>query len=469
MPPPPDPAPPPSPPSRGGRDARLPAGTRRVLHLDVDAFLASVECAVHPELAGKPLVIGGLPTERNLVMSSSYEARAYGVRPGLLLAEAKRRCPHAIFRRGDAQAANRLRDELTWILMRYSPRVEVASIDDFFVDLTGTARLLGPAFQVAEEIRRVAREEVRLPLTIGVATNPTMARIAGKLAKPGGIAEVLPGCEEAFLTDLPVEHLPGVGHATRALLERFRVRTVGHLRAVSREVLFASFGRGGLALYERARGVDPEPVEPTWIARADGVLERRAPRSIRRDSTFEPEEADRAQVEAMLAYLVERAAHKLRTLGLTAATIEVHVRYVDSRPPSLRRAREADRTGRGTGEPRRARRTLEGGSDSTDELWRVARELYRSLPRRRALTKRVGLELSKLQRRDGWQRHLFSDPADEHADARADRQRRLDEVLDDLRARHGFGGLLRGSSLPLAATHEWGEDGFRLRTPSLNQ
>jgi len=456
----------------GQTNAARYSGIRRILHLDVDAFLASVESAVHPELAGKPLVIGGLPTDRNIVMSSSYEARAFGVRPGLLLSEAKRRCPHAIFRRGDAQAANRLRDEVTRTLMRYSPTVEVASIDDFFVDLTGTERLLGPALEVAAEIRGVVRDEVRLPLTIGVGTNITIARLAGKLAKPGAVAEIRPGYEAAFLSDLPVEHLPGVGHKTRALLERFRIRTVGELRAVSREVLFASFGHGGLVLFERARGIDPDPVEPTWIAREDGVLERRAPRSIRRDSTFEPEEGDRAQVEAMLAYLVERAAYKLRQLALVAGTIEVHVRYVDTRPPSVRRAQEADRTGRNESEPRRARRTLDLGTDSTDELWRIARDLLRSLPRRRALTKRIGLELTKLGRRVGWQQNLFSDPGDEHASAgtsHADRQRQLDTVLDDLRARHGFGGMLRGSSLPLSQTHEWGDDGFRLRTPSLNQ
>lgn len=449
-----------------------PGGGRRVLHLDVDAFLASVECAVHPELAGKPLVIGGLPTERNLVMSSSYEARAFGVRPGMLLAEAQRRCPQAIFRRGDAQAANRLREEITRVLMRYSPRVEVASIDDFFVDLAGTERLLGPAFGVAEEVRGVVRREVNLPLTIGIGANKIVARLAGKLAKPGGVAEILPGYEEAFLTGLPVEHLPGVGHKTRALLERFAIRTVGELRKVSREVLFASFGRLGLVLHERARGIDQSPVEPTWIARPDGTLERRAPRSIRRDSTFEPEEGDRAQVEAMLAYLVERATHRLRSLGLVAGTIEVHVRYVDTRSPSMRRAREAQRTGKHESEPRRARRTLERATDSTDELWRTARDLLRSLPRRRALTKRIGLELTKLGRQAGWQQHLFSDPGDEQGAAgtsHADRQRRLDTLLDELRARHGFGGMLRGSSLPLAETHEWGDDGFRLRTPSLNQ
>jgi DNA polymerase-4 len=458
------------------RDLLLPPGTRRILHLDVDAFLASVEVALHPELAGRPLVIGGLPHERNLVMTSSYEARAFGVRPGMSLAEAHRRCPHAVFRRGDSQAANRLREEMARVVMRYSPAVQIASIDDLLVDLTGTARLLGPAFDVAVRLRREIREEVRLPVTIGVATSVSLARVAGKLAKPGGVAEIWPGHEEAFLRGLPVEQLPGVGHRTGRLLERFAIRTVGDLSRVSREVLFATFGRLGLVLHDRARGIDPEPVEPTWIAGPDGALRRRPPATIRRDSTFEPEEGSRARVEAMLAYLVDRAMDRLRGHGLAVRTVRVHLVHVDTRPPSLRRARGAAGGDDGPEEPRgraEARRTLDAATDSTDRVWETARSLLRSFPRRRALVKRVGLELSNLRSRDGWQAELFSDPGGDRGPgaggSRADRQRRLDDAVDALRGRFGFGRVLRGSSLPLSETHELGPDGYRLRTPSLNQ
>jgi DNA polymerase-4 len=234
-------------------DLHLPAPTRRILHLDVDAFLASVEQAVHPELAGLPVVIGGMPHERNLVMSCSYPARAHGIKPGMLLPEAHRRCPQAIFRRGDSQAAKRLREGVAHILMRTTPLVEVASIDDFFADLTGTARAQGAAFTVAEQVRNWIRTELSLPVTIGIGTNRTMARLAGKLAKPGGIAEILPGHELAFLSGLPLEHLPGAGHQIGRMLERFGITRAGELLLVPREVLFASFGSLGLTLHERAR------------------------------------------------------------------------------------------------------------------------------------------------------------------------------------------------------------------------
>lgn len=458
------------------RDQHLPARTRRILHLDVDAFLASVECAVHPELRGQPLVIGGMPNERNLVMTSSYEARAFGVHPGMSLREAHRLCPQAIFRRGDSQAANRLREQMAQVVMRYSPQVQVTSIDDLLVDLTGTGRLFGSAFDVGVRLREEIWNEVQLPVTIGISTNITLSRLAGKLAKPRGVAEIWPGYEETFLFGMPVEQLPGVGHRTRRLLERFAIRTVGDLRRVSREVLFASFGRLGLVLHDRARGIDPEVVEPTWFADKDGHLHRRVPKTIRRDSTFEPEEGSRRRIEAMLAYLVDRAVFKLRGFGLHVATLEVHLRYVDTRPPSLRRARKESGEGSSESATRRVRRTLDAPSDSTDHLWNLARAMLRSLPRRRALVKRVGVELSNFSSASGWQGTLFSDPESDRRPeeggangSRADRQRRLDGAIDELRERFGFGRLLRGSSAPLAKTHELGPDGFRLRTPSLNQ
>jgi DNA polymerase-4 len=450
---------------------------RRILHLDVDAFLASVEQALHPELAGRPVVVGGMPNERNLIMSCSYEARAFGLRPGMRLAEAARRCPDAVFRRGDSQAANRLREQTALLLMGTSPIVEVASIDDFFVDLTGCERRLrdeGGAFATAERLRTEIRREVGLPVTVGIGTSRMLARLAGKLAKPGGVGEILPGYEADFLAALPVRELPGVGHSIGAALERFAIRTVRDLRCVSREVLFASFGRPGLLVHERARGIDSEPVEATYVEDSGGALRMRIPATIRRDSTFEPEEGRREIALAMLSYVVERAAARLRFHGANASSIEVRVRYVDTRT-------RIDSPGpAGASAPvLECRQPLPTPTDSTDELWQHARALFHAIPRRRALFKRVGLTLFGLRARPGWQGRLFSDPIGDRPGhpgsghhgpgSRADRQRTLDRALDALRAKHGFGRLLRGTSLPLAKTHELGPDGFRLRTPSLNQ
>ena len=467
----------------------LRARTPRILHLDIDAFLASVEQALHPELLGLPVVVGGMPEERNLVMSCSYPARAFGVRPGMLLSEAARRCPQAIFRRGDSGAANAMRERTAAILLRFTPAVEVASIDDFFADLSGSARLLGAACDVAARIRQAIRAELLLPVTIGIATSKSLARVAGKIAKPGGIAEIFPGCETAFLRAMPLEHLPGAGKATGRMLERFGIKTCGELALVSREVLYASFGTAGLVLHERARGLDREPVEPTYVVGADGGLRPRIPRTIRRDSTFEPEEGRRGIIEAMLAYVVERAAHRLRSHGAVARAIAVRIVYVDTRLPRDRAPRSESRSGsEGRSEGERAeedggwgeasaaekRERLDPPSDSTDAIWKRARALLRELPRRRALVKTVGVALVDLAPRAGWQNHLYGEPGSEGESGRVpasreDRHRRLDSAVDLLRAKHGFGRVLRGASFPLAATHPLGPDGFRLRTPSLNQ
>jgi DNA polymerase-4 len=464
------------------------AACRRILHLDVDAFLASVEQAVHPELAGKPVVVGGLPSERNLVMSCSYEARAFGVRPGMLLAEAARRCPRAIFRRGDSQAAGKLREGVARILLRFTPRVEIASIDDFFADLGGTEPLHGDAFAVAENVRALVRHELALPVTIGIATNRTLARIAGKLAKPGGVAEILPGMEQRFLALLPVAHLPGAGHKIGRALQRYAIRTCGELALVPREILYTSFGRAGLVLHERARGIDAEPVESSIVEDERGALVLRAPLSIRRDSTFEPEEGRRELVEAMLGYLVERAAHRLRGFARCANSLAVRVAYVDTRAPSLRRVEPS--------EPAEfEKRAHLEPTDSTDELLRRALGLLRELPRRRALVKRVGLTLEGFTPRGGWQLQLFDEqpspprfstihppgektsppefstqaPEAEPRESRADRLHRLERTVDQLREKHGFGRVLRATSLLLTDQYPLGKDGLRLRTPSLNQ
>jgi DNA polymerase-4 len=394
----------------------------------------------------------------------------------MLSAQAARLCPRAIFRDGDSRAANAKRIEIVHVLLGFTPTVEVSSIDDFFVDLGGTLRLHGSAFDAAECMRSRVLQETRMPVSVGIATNKTMARLAGKLAKPGGVAEIMPGAERAILAHLPVRHLPGVGRSIGRRLEEFHVRTAGELALLSREVLFACFGRPGLVAHARACGIDEEPVEVTHALSLEGELRERAPRSIRRDGTFEPEEGRREQVLAMLAYLVERACARLRGAGSLARTLEVRVEYVDTRPASARRAGSSG----SSAEVRwpRQRRSLSEASDTTDELWRHARELFLALPRKRALVKRVGLTLSALEPAVGWQGHLFSDPATDRPGgeclggargSRGDRERRLDQAVDALRAQVGFGRLLRGSSLALRETHELGREGFRLRTPSLNQ
>ncbi len=441
------------------RDERLPPRTRRILHLDVDAFLASVEQALHPELRGRPVVVGGSPTSRNLVMSCSYAARRRGVRPGMFASQAARHCPEAVFVPGDSKAANQKREDIVRLLFEVSPRIQVTSIDDILVDLTGSTRLLGSAFDVAERLRCRIWDQTHMPVTIGVGTGPILARLAGKLGKPGGVAEILPGHERAFLARLPVGHLPGVGHKIGQALERFAIRTVGELALVSREVLFASFGPIGLTLYARAQGQDNDPIHTSHRLNSADELVARAPRSIRRDSTFEPEESRGDRVQAMLLYLVERASARLREHHLRAASMEVRLSYVDTRPPHVRARAGASNSEAPSPWLHKRKRLPQPGSGA-EALGQHALFLLAGIPKRRTLVKRVGVTLLTLSPEREIQGELFGSH---------ERDNCLEDALDSLRTRHGFGSILRGSSLLLSDEFPTGPDGLRLRTPSLNQ
>ncbi|HET6201298.1 MAG TPA: DNA polymerase IV [Planctomycetota bacterium] len=407
-----------------------PLPPRRIAHVDIDAFLASVEVARARHLRGRPVIVGGLPHERNLVMSCSYEARARGVRPGMGLWEAAARCPDGAFLKGSAEAATAARERVRAILERWTPLVEVASIDDFFADLTGTERLHGSALRAAEGMARAIRAETSLSVTIGIGGERTSAKVAGDLAKPGGIAEVFPGAERAFLAPLPVRDLPGVGPAVGRFLDRANLRTIGELAAAGEALLEATFGAHGRTLWRRARGEDPAPVEAG-----------RRPREIARETTFERETADREEIEGMLFYLAERAAARLRALGCSARIVAAKVRFAG-----------------GTEEEREA--ALPAPTDGTAAIAGAALALARRPLRRSVLVRLVGVSLSGLAPRGPLTFDLFDEGG---------RAFRLDRAVDRVRARHGFGALLRGPSIGLLGRCPRGQGGFVLRTPSLAQ
>jgi len=410
-------------------DILFPA-VRRIAHVDIDAFLASVERVLDPGLRGKPVIVGGLRGERNLVMSCSYEARAKGVSPGMGLWEAERRCPEGIFRRGDAAAASVVRERVRSILEGWTPLVEVASIDDFFADVTGTERLAGPPRDAAERIREEIRRALGVSVTIGIASDRTTAKVAGDLAKPGGIAEIFPGKERSFLAPLAVRDLPGVGPAIERFLERANVRTIGDLARVGEDLLAATFGAAGRTLARRARGEDLDPVQV-----------RALPRSISRETTFERETADREEIEGMIFYLVERAASRLRALGAAARTVAAKVRFAD-----------------GAGDEGSV--SLPRPADGTPTLAAAALALARRRSRRRVLVRLVGVRLEGIVPCPLPSFDLFDEEGRAH---------RLERGLDRVRGKWGFGAVVRGRSQGLLETCPRGREGFVLRTPSLTQ
>ena len=406
---------------------------RSIIHADIDAFLASVEQVRDPSLRGRPVVVGGERGERGIVLSSSYEARRHGVRPGLTLGVAERMLPEAVFLRGDAQVAGRL-SEKTWaICRRYTPLVMATSIDDCYLDVTGSERLFGPARDIARRIRKEVAAEVGFRLSMGIGGNRTAARVATVFAKPGGVVEVPRDGTAEFLAPLPVRRLPGVGHRTEGALLRYNVKTIGALARIPRRLLERLFGEaaGGL-ISDRASGRDEEPVVPS-----------RPPRSVSRETSFDPETADREVIDGMLFYLLERAAAALRAEGQQARTVEVKIRYVD-----------------GPGEVRR--KTLPFPSDQERELHPVARALLCAIFTRRVRLKLIGVALEGLVTKETGQMDLFTE------EERVRRQN-LSIGIDRIRARYGFRAITAGGSIGLMGKFEQGENGFVLKTPSLTR
>src|SRR3982075_3342073 len=234
------------------------------MHVDLDAFYASVEQLRHPELRGKPVIVGGagVDGERGVVAAASYEARPFGVRSAMPLSRARRLCPNAVFVPCDFDAYREASKSVFAILDRYSPLIEPIALDEAYLDLTGEEALLGPPDTVAVRLRDEVKTRCGLDLSMGVASCKLVAKVASELRKPRGLVVVRPGDEASFLAPLPLSRLPGGGPATAVKLERVGVRTIGDLAALPDPLLGELFGQYGRALGGHARGIDPSPVIP---------------------------------------------------------------------------------------------------------------------------------------------------------------------------------------------------------------
>ncbi len=291
----------------------------RMLHIDMDAFFASVEQALDPSLKGKPLIIGGDRSDaRGVVCTASYEARPYGIHSGMPLAQARRLCPHAVFMRGRFAHYEEASEKVRVILEGVSPLVEVASIDEAYVDVSGSQRLFGGEDAIAAYIKGRIREETQLPCTIAIASNKLVAKIASSVAKPDGYLRIKEREEEAFLRPLPLRKLPGIGPRTQDLLESLGVFRIGDLADLPLSTVLATFGPPGYALQRAARGMGPSE-----------IIQDPLPKSISRETTFEKDTSQWEHVERVLTYLAERAAYALREQGMETHCVALKVRYAD--------------------------------------------------------------------------------------------------------------------------------------------
>jgi DNA polymerase IV len=387
---------------------------KTIFHVDMDAFFVSVEELFDPSLKGKAVVVGGKADQRGVVSAASYEARKFGVHSALPLRTAYKLCPHAIFVEGHYERYRDYSGRVYEILCRFSPKVEMASVDEAYIDMTGTERLHGPALRAAHLLHETVKSETQLNCSIGIATSRLVAKISSDQAKPNGIMHVLPGVEARFLAGLEVRKVPGVGKVMEKNLHSLGIRRVGDLAAMEESVLEARFGKWGLALAGKSLGLDAGG----WFD-AD-VGERGEPRSISHEHTFNTDTNDPEHLEATLTHLAEKVARRLREHQLHARTMQLKLRYSDF--TTITRAH-----------------TFSSPTQLDIDLIEQSRNLLRANWDKTRAIRLLGVQTAGFERDQG-QLDLIDG-------GRAERWRQALEAADKLRDRYGESAVALGSGM----------------------
>jgi DNA polymerase-4 len=300
-----------------------PAFTRSIFHVDMDAFFVSVEELYDPSLKGKAVVVGGQRDERGVVSAASYAARKFGVHSAMPLRTAAKMCPHAIFVDGHPDRYREFSEKVHKVLGTFSPQVEMASIDEAYLDMTGTERLHGPALKAAHSLHLRMKADTGLNCSVGIGTSRLIAKVSSGQAKPNGVLYIVPGEEAKFLAPLDVREIPGVGKVMEGHLHALGIKKVGDLARLDEAELNDRFGKWGLAMAGKARGEDAGGWFDSEVgADADA-------KSISHEHTYNEDTADVAQLEATLTRLSEMVARRLRESGFHARTIQLKLRYKD--------------------------------------------------------------------------------------------------------------------------------------------
>lgn len=374
---------------------------RRILHIDMDAFFASVEQVLDPTLKGKPLIIGGGPGDtRGVVSTASYEARKFGVHSAMPLTQAHRLCPHGIYIRGHYEAYEAASDKVMEILREVSPLVECVSIDEAYVDITGSIKLFGGEDAIAQHIKRRIREETLLPCTVAIGSNKLVAKVGSDAAKPDGYLNIPDGGEREFLRPLEVRRLPGVGPRTAETLESLGLMTIGALGDLDLSILLNVFGQSAYSLQRAAQGIATSEIETESI-----------PKSVGRETTFDRDLLDWDHVEQVLIHLAERASYALREKQMEARCVTLKVRYADFKTHTFSK-------------------TLTEPTCVDSNIIEALHALLPKAKERRARVRLIGVSLSSLIYNQH-QMHLFD--RKEYA-----RWQRVFESVDQIRDKQGF-------------------------------
>jgi DNA polymerase-4 len=376
---------------------------RSYFHLDMDAFFVSVEELYDPSLKGKPVVVGGRANERGVVSAASYAARKFGVHSAMPLRTAYKLCPQAIFVEGHRDRYLEYSEKVFAVLQQFSPKVEMASIDEAYLDMTGTERLLGAPLAAAHRLHNAVKAATNLNNSIGAASSRLVAKIASDQAKPNGVLWIVPNSEAQFLAPLDVRKIPGVGKVTEQNLHACGIRKVADLAALEDAYLEKQFGKWGLALAGKARGQDAGG----WFDEEIG--EGGAPKSISHENTYMVDTADAAALDSMLVRLSEMVARRLRDHQLYTRTIQIKLRYSDF--STFTRSR-----------------TLDHASQIDLEIASAARDLFRKAWNGKAI-RLLGVYAQSLESGEGQTNLLVEE--------KTERWRKTLQAVDRMRDKYG--------------------------------
>ncbi|MCB9182357.1 MAG: DNA polymerase IV [Flavobacteriales bacterium] len=377
---------------------------RNILHLDLDSFFVSVECLAHPELKGKPVLIGA-DSDRGVVASCSYEARTFGVRSAMPMRMAKQLCPEAIILRGNSGAYMEKSDEVTEIIRSKVPLFEKTSVDEFYVDFTGTEKFFG-ALQLSTELKKYIEKETGLPNSFGLSVNKTVSKVATDDAKPNGHKRIERGTEKPYLAPMPIERIPGVGEKTAHLLRSMGVMRIQTMQDLPIGLMQRLLGEHGPLLWRKANGIDDSPVI-AWHER----------KSISTERTFERDTIDVAKLRGMLTAMAESLAFQLRKGQKLTSCVAVKVRYADFETHTQQQRI---------------------GYTACDHIiLPVIQELFRKLYDRRQRIRLIGVRFSHLVG-GGHQMDAFTDTAEAMS---------LYQAMDKMRKRFGDRTVMRASGM----------------------
>ncbi len=391
---------------------------RTILHVDMDAFFAAVEQRDNPGLRGKPVAVGGRPESRGVVAAASYEARRYGIRSAMPTVEAQRRCPDLILVAPDHTKYRRVSGQVMALLAEYTPLVERVSIDEAFLDVSGSLRLHGNATHIGQQIRQRISQDLQLTASVGIGPNKFVAKLASEQAKPDGLLAIEPDQVCEFLAPLPVAALWGVGETTAGKLHRLGFTTISQLQRCDVDELVAQFGTHGRRLAQLARGQDNSPIQT-----------KRERKSVSHEQTFPEDTSNKQFLRARLLELSEQVGHRLRSHEFKGRTVTLKLRFSDFH--TITRSI-----------------TLIQPTNSDQQIYRSAGGLLDAVNLAKRKVRLVGVAVSNLD--IGEQPQLLLPPNSRESD--------IDRAIDAVRERFGTDSVHRARLVDNDSTHSPSED-----------